>query len=259
MPPIRQRQKGVQSNLDWATVVGNGSTERSLLQLAIPDPCSSNSQFFRHNFPRRRVFNGSTKLEIRKAKGEEMLQRLSIYTVLGLSGVLSVANFSNVMAGVNQRERHQQRRIYQGARTGQLNRAEFRRLENEETRVQRHELKARADGEFTPQERARINRELNRVSRDIYRQKHDQNTPGVGLERREANQEKRIYQGVQSGELTPKEYLRLQKEEERVDRHETKALADGDLSFAEKARLDRELNRVSRDIYRQKHDQQEVK
>jgi hypothetical protein len=31
----------------------------------------------------------------------------------------------------------------------------------------------KADGKFTPAERAKINREQNRTSRAIYRQKHD--------------------------------------------------------------------------------------
>ena len=86
-------------------------------------------------------------------------------------GMLST--FVTAEAGVNDRERNQQRRIRQGVRSGELTRGEFRRLEREQARVRRHEARARSDGRFTLRERARINRELNRSSRHIYRQKHN--------------------------------------------------------------------------------------
>ena len=41
-------------------------------------------------------------------------------------------------------------------------------------------------------------------------------TPGV--DQRQANQEKRIQQGVASGELTPREAARLERGQDRVDR-----------------------------------------
>ena len=73
---------------------------------------------------------------------------------------------------------------------------------------------------------------------------------------RDVNQEKRIEQGLKSGELNTKEASRLEREEGRVNQMESKALSDGKLSDAEKKRIDREQNRVSKDIYREKHDAQ---
>ena len=90
-----------------------------------------------------------------------------------LCAVLVLGTIVTAEAGVNDRERNQQRRIRQGVRSGELTRSEFRRLEREQARVRRHEARARSDGRFTLRERARINRELNRSSRHIYRQKHD--------------------------------------------------------------------------------------
>jgi len=76
--------------------------------------------------------------------------------------------------GVNAREHREEVRIHQGERSGELTRREAERLQAEEARIRVDEAYARrSGGEFTPRERARIERELNRASRDIYRQKHD--------------------------------------------------------------------------------------
>ncbi len=76
--------------------------------------------------------------------------------------------------GVNARERHQQRRIRQGIRSGELTRREAGRLESREARIRTREAYARrSGGTFTPRERARIQRQLNRENRGIYHQKHD--------------------------------------------------------------------------------------
>jgi hypothetical protein len=78
----------------------------------------------------------------------------------------------------------------------------------------------------------------------------------AGTVQRDANQQQRIEQGLQSGSLTTREAARLENEESRVQRDQARAMQDGKLSPAEKARLSREQNSVSRDIYREKHDAQ---
>jgi len=90
-----------------------------------------------------------------------------------LSAVLLLGAFTLANAGVNQRQRRQQRAIRQGIKNGELTRPEVRRLEREQARIQRNEARARSDGKFTARERARINREQNRARVRIYRQKHD--------------------------------------------------------------------------------------
>ena len=93
-----------------------------------------------------------------------------------LSAVLLMGSFAVAEAGINQRQRRQQRRIHQGVRSGELTRKEVRRLEGGEAKIQRDKLRAKSDGNFTPRERAKINRELNRESRQIYKEKHDNQT-----------------------------------------------------------------------------------
>src|SRR2546426_586966 len=92
---------------------------------------------------------------------------------LTASAILFIGSLGVTEAGINQRQRRQQRRIYQGAKSGQLTGNEFGKLEKEEARIERNETKAKSDGNFTPKERTRINRELNKASRDIYKEKHD--------------------------------------------------------------------------------------
>lgn len=72
--------------------------------------------------------------------------------------------------------RHQvceQKRIYNGVRTGQLTPRELGRLEMQQAKIQHDKRCAKADGVVTPYERAYIRHEEARASRNIYRQKHD--------------------------------------------------------------------------------------
>ena len=75
---------------------------------------------------------------------------------------------------INERQREQEARIREGIRSGELTRHEAGRLEAQEARIRRDEARARlSGGEFTPRERARIQRELDREGHRIYREKHD--------------------------------------------------------------------------------------
>ena len=71
------------------------------------------------------------------------------------------------------REQNQRQRIVQGVRSGELTRSETRRLIAGERRLHRHERYAKSDGIVTAGERARLQRNANRMSARIYRQKHD--------------------------------------------------------------------------------------
>lgn len=79
-------------------------------------------------------------------------------------------------------------------------------------------------------------------------------TPGV--DKREAIQQQRIEQGVQSGQLTPREAARLEKGQGKVERMETKAKADGTVTRQERQRLHQQQDVQSRHIQREKHDRQ---
>jgi uncharacterized membrane protein YebE (DUF533 family) len=79
-------------------------------------------------------------------------------------------------------------------------------------------------------------------------------TPGI--DQRQANQERRIDQGIASGQLNQREANRLDREQNRVDRMENRAKADGVVTNRERARITHEQNQASRHIAREKHDRQ---
>ena len=94
-----------------------------------------------------------------------------------LMGALLLGGASSVLAQneVNQRQRNQQKRIGEGVENGSLTPAETARLEKQEAAIH-HEVKTERKangGTLTAQERRQVNRQQNRESRRIYRQKHD--------------------------------------------------------------------------------------
>jgi len=81
-------------------------------------------------------------------------------------------------------------------------------------------------------------------------------TAKTRAEKREANQDQRIENGVQSGELTQKEATRLEAGQARVDQTQDSAQADGKVTKKEKRHVEKMQDRQSKKIHRQKHDRQ---
>lgn len=81
-------------------------------------------------------------------------------------------------------------------------------------------------------------------------------TRDPGVNARQANQHARIAQGVRSGELTRRETRKVAEEQRDIRQLERAYKSDGKLTGAERADLHHEQNQASRDIYRQKHDEQ---
>jgi hypothetical protein len=175
-----------------------------------------------------------------------------------------IAMAGNADPGVNHREHHQERRIESGARTGQLTPHERQQLEREQGALRREERAYRADGNLTPSERADLHHDLNATSRDIYREKHDQQSrfPAAagaanrdpGVNQRQTWQRERVRQGVRSGELTHDEAKGLREERRGIRATEHEYKSDGSLSKDERSALHQDLNQSSKDIYSQKHD-----
>lgn len=167
--------------------------------------------------------------------------------------------------GFVERNINQQQRIEQGLQSGQLNTREAGRLEREEGRVERMEANAMKDGRVTPNEANRINQAQNRVSNDIYREKHDAQTGNPNSPssqrmqqnvQRNANQQQRINQGLQSGGLTQREAGRMERGQAHTNRMEGRAAADGHVGRNEQQRIQHAENRQSERIHHEKHDGQ---
>ena len=78
----------------------------------------------------------------------------------------------------DRRQPRQEDRIQQGQASGQLTPREARRLQNEQARIRGAEGRMRADGNLSPQERARLNAMQQKSCQDIYRLWHNGVQPG---------------------------------------------------------------------------------
>ena len=73
------------------------------------------------------------------------------------------------------------------------------------------------------------------------------------IDKREKIQEKRIEQGVKSGELTAGETRKLEAQQAKIKADKMMAKSDGKMTKAERSKIRREQNRASRKIYGKKH------
>jgi uncharacterized membrane protein YebE (DUF533 family) len=80
------------------------------------------------------------------------------------------------------------------------------------------------------------------------------NTPNI--DKRQAEQQKRIDQGVKSGQLTNRETRQLERGQAKVQRMEDQAKADGKVTPRERKAIEREQNKQSRLINKDKHNAQ---
>ena len=79
------------------------------------------------------------------------------------------------------------------------------------------------------------------------------------IDQRQANQERRIDQGIASGRLNVREAARLNKQQGHIDNMENKAKADGTVTNKERAKIRHAQDRASRHIAHEKHDRQGVR
>jgi CRISPR/Cas system-associated endoribonuclease Cas2 len=191
--------------------------------------------------------------------------------VLTLAGVLAAVSASHADTHrprdphVNARQQNQRERIQQGVKSGELTRRETGKLVEEQRDVRQLERAYKSDGTLTGAERRDLNHEQNQASRDIYRQKHDdQDRPPAavrdpGVNERQANQTARIQQGVKSGELTHDEAQDLRTERRDIRGLEQTYKSDGTLTHDERQDLHQQLNQQSQEIYEEKHDDEQRK
>lgn len=89
--------------------------------------------------------------------------------------VTTIAQAQTHTPVINHRQNNQERRINQGVRSGELTHREARNLRTKERNIRAEKRTAMAEGRMTPRERAHIRHQENRVSRKIYRKKHNAN------------------------------------------------------------------------------------
>jgi hypothetical protein len=161
---------------------------------------------------------------------------------------------------IAQRKENQQDRIANGVKSGQLTPGETAKLEKKEAAINKETAADRAanGGKLTSQEKAQVNNQQNQVSKQIAAGKHNANTAHYGnnaVGQRKQNQQGRIAQGVKSGQLTPTETAKLEKQQKGINKQVAadRKANGGTLTASEKKQVNKEQNQASRNIYRKKH------
>jgi hypothetical protein len=161
---------------------------------------------------------------------------------------------------IAQRKENQQQRIGNGVQSGQLTAGETANLENKEAAINGETKADRAanGGKLTSAEKTQINGQQNKLSNQIYNDKHNANVQhnGTGeVGQRKENQQDRIAQGVKSGQLTPGETAKLENNQRAINQQTRadRAANGGKLTTGEKAQVNKEQNQQSKQIYNKKH------
>jgi len=163
-------------------------------------------------------------------------------------------------ASINQRKTNQQDRVAQGLDSGQLTARETRKVETKEAGLNKEESNMRKadDGHLTASERQTLDRQQNKLSNQIYQDKHNSAKavqPGTELNDRRVDQRDRIAQGIQSGQLTAGETAHIENREVHTNNTEAamKAANGGKLTGGDRAVLNHQYNHTSGTTYRDKH------
>lgn len=98
----------------------------------------------------------------------------------GLAGSAFAKDKDDHKPTIQERKHMQQRRIREGEKSGQLTRGEARHIEKREHALNREErhMREKDGGKLTPQDRAKLNRQQNHLSKEIYKDKHNNRKRG---------------------------------------------------------------------------------
>jgi hypothetical protein len=182
-----------------------------------------------------------------------------------VAGLFSIAATAQTTGSEVQRDVNQQQRIEQGLQNGSLNTREASKLEADQSRIDRMQSNAEKNGKLSPAEKARIQRAQNQESRDINKLENNGargNPNSASSQRmqadvqRDVNQQRRIEQGVKSGQLTNREAGKLENGQAHDDRAQARSGANGHVSANEQQHIQKAENKQSKRIYKQKHDAQ---
>lgn len=166
--------------------------------------------------------------------------------------------------GIRSRIQVSKQKIVQGIERGTLNRYEADKLNAELGTILNKIDRMKADGYLSQGERDKINTDLDRLDRDIFKEKHDAVTvsPGHaaqgdwrgGIRSRIQESKQKINQGVKRGTLNRHEARKLNKELGKILNKIDRMKSDGRLSQGEREKINRDLDRLDRDIFKEKRD-----
>ena len=161
---------------------------------------------------------------------------------------------------IQDRRENQQDRIAQGVKSGQLTPGETANLETKEAALNGEiaaDRKANG-GTLTQAEKQQVNQQQNQLSKQIYTDKHNSASDQFGnseVGQRQENQQDRIAQGINSGQLTAGETAKLETNQAAINQQvkADRQANGGTLTPAEKKQINKEQNQQSKNINRAKH------
>jgi septal ring factor EnvC (AmiA/AmiB activator) len=164
--------------------------------------------------------------------------------------------------GIRTRIQVSKQKIEQGIERGTLNRHEADKLNAELGTILDKIDRMKADGYLSQGERDTINNDLDRLDRDIFKEKHDtvSTVPAAqvdwrgGIRSRIQASKQKIEQGIEQGTLNRQEARKLNKELGKILNKIDRMKADGRLSQGERDKINRDLDRLDRDIFKEKRD-----
>lgn len=181
--------------------------------------------------------------------------------IAGLGIAAATVPAATAQAGwqnINQRQAQLDQRIDQGVRTGQLTRNEAARLRAEFRGIADLEIRYRRSAPgLTVAERRDLDRRFDALSRKIRAERHDGQGAGNwwNINQRQAQLDRRIDQGVRSGQLTRAEAVRLRAEFRGIVALEARyRQSRPGLTMAERADLDRRFDVLARKIRWERRD-----
>jgi len=203
------------------------------------------------------------KTEIRFALLSAALAALTL-PGLAQSADSSASTSTNVQdtgSNIQARKENQQDRISNGVKSGELTAGETSNLEKKESNLNQEEgdMRKLDNGKLTAADKATLNQQQNKLSNQIYDDKHNaatQNTdPKSKAGERAENQQDRIANGIKSGQLTDKEAAHLENNEAKINNEvrNDRAANGGKMTSQEKAQVNRQQNRQSQQIFNAKH------
>jgi len=164
--------------------------------------------------------------------------------------------------GIRSRIHESKQKIEQGIDRGTLNRHEADKLNAELGSILNKIDRMKSDGNLSQGERDNINRDLDRLNRDIFKEKHDAVSTGPavqvdwrgGIRSRIQASKQKIEQGIEQGTLNRREARKLNKELGKILNKIERMKSDGRISQGERDRIKRDLDRLDREIFKEKRD-----
>ena len=164
--------------------------------------------------------------------------------------------------GIRTRVQEAKQKINQGIERGTLNRHEAGKLNEELSNILYKIDRMKADGQLSQGERDNINNDLNRLDRDIFKEKHDAQVKVApvqgdwrgGIRARIQESKLKIDRGIKRGTITRYEARQLNNELSQIRNRIDRMNADGRISKGERIKINRNLDILDRNIAREKRD-----